>query len=295
MTIGMVCTGVRAEEKLLAEAFSARDVVLHVIDDRQVHGSLTAWPRGFPRVDAVLLRSKSHWRNVVMARWLECHGVEPVNGSRVLETCGDKIATTLALVAAEVPHVEAAVAFEPEAGLAAAEELGFPVVVKPVIGSWGRLIGKVNDDDALELALEHKQALGGAAHAVTYMQPFVKTGGRDIRSFVVGGECIAAITRTSDVWRTNTALGARADGLDVLPELARVSQEASAAVGGGVVAVDLFEDDTGYRVNEVNGTMEFRNSVDTTGVDIPGAIAEFVIERARSSASQGQAHGEFSR
>jgi [lysine-biosynthesis-protein LysW]--L-2-aminoadipate ligase len=97
----------------------------------------------------------------------------------------------------------------------------------------------------------------------------------------VDGVCIAAITRTSDVWRTNTALGARADGLEVGAELARVSQAAAAAVGGGIVAVDLFEDDGGFRVNEVNGTMEFRNSVDSTGVDIPGAIADFMVGRAR--------------
>jgi [lysine-biosynthesis-protein LysW]--L-2-aminoadipate ligase len=127
------------------------------------------------------------------------------------------------------------------------------------------------------------------------MQPFVSTGGRDIRSFVVGGECIAAITRTSEVWRTNTALGARADGLEVGQELARVSEAAAAAVGGGIVAVDLFEDGDGYRVNEVNGTMEFRNSVGTTGVDIPGAVADFVIDRARSTAPEEQSEAERGR
>jgi [lysine-biosynthesis-protein LysW]--L-2-aminoadipate ligase len=282
MLVGMVCSGVRAEEKMLSAAFEARGVALEVIDDRQVHGSLAEWPRCVPRADAVLLRSKSHWRNLVMARWLERHGLEPVNPSRVLETCGDKVSTSLALSAAGVPVVDASVSFHIGAGREAAEAIGFPLVLKPVIGSWGRLISKVNDHDALELALEHKEAIGGASHVVTYMQPFVRTGGRDIRSFVVDGRCIAAISRTSDGWRTNTALGARATGLKVTEELARVSQSAAEAVGGGVVAVDLFEDDTGFRVNEVNGTMEFRNSVGTTGVDIPGAIADFVIERARS-------------
>lgn len=279
-SVAMVCTGVRPEEKMLVAAFAARGMELHVVDDRLIHGDLGAWPESLPRVDAVLLRSKSHWRNVVLARWLESLGAHPVNGSHVLETCGDKIATTLALNAANVPSVSASVAFTPEGGELAAEGIGYPVVVKPVIGSWGRLVGKVNDRDALELALEHKEALGGAPHAVTYLQPFVRTGGRDVRSFVVGGRCIAAITRTSAAWRTNTALGATAAGLEVDDELARVSAAAADAVGGGVVAVDLFQIDGGYRVNEVNGTMEFRNSVTTTGVDIPGAIADYVVGRA---------------
>jgi [lysine-biosynthesis-protein LysW]--L-2-aminoadipate ligase len=275
----MVCTGVRAEEKMLAGAFAARGVELHVVDDRTVQGDLGSWPEGLPPVDGVLLRSKSHWRNVVLARWLESLGARPVNQSPVIETCGDKVRTTLALLEAGVPTLSASVAFDTPGGEMAAEAIGYPLVVKPVIGSWGRLVGKVNDADALDLALDHKTALGGAPHTVTYLQRFVETGGRDVRSFVVGGRCIAAIARTSTGWKTNTALGAQACGLELHPELVRVSQAAATAVGGGVVAVDLFETDRGYLVNEVNGTMEFRNSVDTTGVDIPALVVDYVLGR----------------
>ena len=172
-----------------------------------------------------------------------------------------------------------------EGGRLLGEEMGFPLVVKPVIGSWGRLIGKVNDADALETVLDHKEALGGAPHAVAYVQPFVEKTGRDIRSFVVGGRCIAAIHRTSEHWKTNTALGAKATACPLSDTLSRVSVAAADAVGGGVVAVDVFETDSGYVVNEVNGTMEFRNSVDTTGVDIPGHVADYVLARARSGGS----------
>ena len=275
--LGMVCTGVRAEEKMLAAAFSARGVELRVVDDRTIHGDLGAWPEALPRVDAVLLRSKSHWRNLVLARWLESLGASAINSSRVIETCGDKVLTTLALLKEAVPTLSASIAFASTGGEMAAAAIGYPLVVKPVIGSWGRLVGKVNDSDALDLALDHKAALGGAPHAVTYLQRFVETGGRDVRSFVVGGRCIAAIARTSEGWKTNTALGAEATGLFLDSELMRVSEAAARAVGGGIVAVDLFESDDGYLVNEVNATMEFRNSVDTTGVDIPGFVADYVV------------------
>lgn len=280
--MGLVCTGIRPEEKMLVEAFQARGVTLEVVDDRLIRGDLGAWPEGLPAVDVVLLRSKSHWRNLTLARWLEARGACVVNASRVIDTCGDKIATTLALLGAEVPTLSASVAFTPEGGQLAGEAVGFPLVVKPVIGSWGRLIGRVNDADALEMVLDHKETMGGAPHAVSYLQGFVdKAAGRDIRSFVVGGRCIAAIHRTSKHWKTNTALGAVASRCDVDDDLARISVAAALAVGGGVVAVDLFETDAGYVVNEVNGTMEFRNSVHTTGVDIPGQVADYALARAR--------------
>lgn len=276
-SVALVCTGVRPEEKMLLEAFTARGAQVVVADDRLIRGDLAAWPEGLPRVDVVLLRSKSHWRNVVLARWVESLGALALNRAEVIETCGDKVSTTLALVRAGVPTLTASVAFTPEGGRLAGASVGFPLVVKPVIGSWGRLIGKVNDADALETVLDHKEAVGGAPHAVTYLQAFLDKKGRDVRSFVVDGRCIAAIERASEHWKTNTALGAVATGRAVDDDLAAVSEAAAAAVGGGVVAVDVFETDAGYLVNEVNGTMEFRNSVHTTGVDIPGLVAEHVL------------------
>jgi len=273
---------------MLAVAFSTRGVELHIVDDRTIHGDLGSWPEQLPRVEAVLLRSKSHWRNVAMAHWLESLGGRTINESGVIETCGDKVLTTLALLKQGVPTLSASLAFAPVGGEMAAEAIGYPLVVKPVIGSWGRLIGKVNDRDALDLALDHKAALGGAPHAVTYLQRFVETGGRDVRSFVVGGRCIAAIARTSEGWKTNTALGAEATGLELDSELRDVSETAAQAVGGGMVAVDLFETDDGYLVNEVNATMEFRNSVDTTGVDIPGFVADYVLGEAEAALDQAE-------
>jgi [lysine-biosynthesis-protein LysW]--L-2-aminoadipate ligase len=279
----MVCTGVRPEEKLLVNAFQARGVALDVVDDRSIYGDLGAWPQGMPEVDLALLRSKSHWRNLTLARWLEACGALTVNPAATIDVCGDKMATTLALLASKVPTLRASVAFTAEGGEQAGQDLGFPLVVKPVIGSWGRLVGKVNDADALETVLEHKEAVGGAPHAVTYMQPFIQTGGRDIRSFVIGGNCVAAINRVSAKWRTNTALGAVASACIVDAELRKVSEAAARAVGGDAVAVDLFETDEGYLVNEVNGTMEFRNSVDTTGVDIPGLVADHAIQTIKQN------------
>jgi [lysine-biosynthesis-protein LysW]--L-2-aminoadipate ligase len=155
--------------------------------------------------------------------------------------------------------------------------MGYPVVLKPAIGSWGRLLSKVNDRDAAESILEHKTILGSYHHSIFYIQKYMPKKGRDIRSFVVGDECIAAIYRTSDHWITNTARGGVTSKCEVTNELAELSLNAARAVGGGVVALDVFETGEGLKANEVNYTMEFKNSIDVTGVDIPGKIADYVV------------------
>ena len=123
--------------------------------------------------------------------------------------------------------------------------------------------------------------LGSYHHSIFYIQQYVDKPGRDIRSFVIGDQTIAAIYRRSDHWITNTARGGKTSNCPVTPEIHELSIAAAKAVGGGVVAVDLLETRAGeLLVNEVNYTMEFRNSIDVTGVDIPGAIADYVLQVA---------------
>jgi [lysine-biosynthesis-protein LysW]--L-2-aminoadipate ligase len=195
----------------------------------------------------------------------------------VANICGDKLLTSTELERVGIPTPRTLIAFTPESALAACEEIGYPVVMKPAVGSWGRLLARVNDRDAAEALLEHKVTLGSFHHGAFYIQEFVRKPGRDIRTFIVGDETICAIYRDSPHWITNTARGASASNCPVSDELHLLSQAAAKAVGGGVVAIDLFESDRGLLVNEVNYTMEFRNSIDTTGVDIPARIVDFVM------------------
>ena len=172
------------------------------------------------------------------------------------------------------------VAFTEESAIEAIEEMGYPVVLKPAVGSWGRLISKINDRDAAESILEHKTVLGSYHHSIFYIQKYVEKSGRDIRSFVVGDKCIAAIYRTSPHWITNTARGGVATNCVVTDEIADLSVRAAKAVGGGIVAIDIFETPEGLQVNEVNYTMEFKNSITTTGVNIPKHVVDYVLQIA---------------
>ena len=278
MKIGILCSLIRKEEKLLFNEFRARGLAFDRIDDRTLILDLHQRRWDF---DVILERSINHSRALHTLKYLNDCGVKTVNSYEVASTCGDKLLTTMALIKHGVPTPRVYIAYTPEAALQAIEGLGYPVVLKPAVGSWGRLLSKVNDRDAAEAILEHKETLGSYHHSTYYIQEYIEKSGRDIRSFVVGDETICAIYRTSPHWITNTARGGVATNCPVTPELNDVSVRAAKAVGGGVVAIDVFETKDGLTVNEVNYTMEFRNSIDTTGVNIPAKVVEYVVEVAR--------------
>jgi [lysine-biosynthesis-protein LysW]--L-2-aminoadipate ligase len=175
-------------------------------------------------------------------------------------------------------------AFTAEAALELMDQIGYPLVLKPVVGSWGRLLSKVNDREAAESILEHKEIMGGVQHSVYYIQEYIQKPGRDIRSFVIGDRTVCAIYRSSGHWITNTARGGQAEVCPVTPELDRLSVATATAVGGGVIAVDILEDpERGYLVNEANHTMEFHSTVPLTGVDIPGMLVDYTLSAARET------------
>jgi [lysine-biosynthesis-protein LysW]--L-2-aminoadipate ligase len=277
LTVGVLLSRVRVEEKLLLAELERRGVEIARFDDREFWLDLGAPNSSMLRCDVVLERCINHLRALYTLRVLNDWGVPTVNSYEVANICGDKLLTSTELERAGIPTPRTLIAFTPESALEACEEIGYPVVMKPAVGSWGRLLARVNDRDAAEALLEHKVTLGSFHHGAFYIQEFVRKPGRDIRTFVVGDETICAIYRDSPHWITNTARGASASNCPVSNELHVLSQAAAKAVGGGVVAIDLFESDRGLLVNEVNYTMEFRNSIDTTGVDIPSRIVDYVM------------------
>jgi [lysine-biosynthesis-protein LysW]--L-2-aminoadipate ligase len=174
------------------------------------------------------------------------------------------------------------VAFTPEAALEAIEEMRYPVVLKPMHGSWGRLLARVNDRDAAEAILEHKTTLGGYAHSVFYIQEHVDKPGRDIRTMVTGDEVIYAVYRKSAHWITNTARGGEPLPCPLTHEIADLSIKAAQAVGGGIVSVDLLETAGGQLlVNEVNHTPEFHGAMQATDADITRKMVDYVLKIAK--------------
>ncbi|GAC1470122.1 MAG: lysine biosynthesis protein LysX [Chloroflexota bacterium] len=280
MNVGVLVSRVRVEEKLLFDELERRRIPVTRIDDRETIFELGGLPRLVTDCDVVLERCINHSRAMYGLKLLNDAGIATVNTYRVADTCGNKILTSSALVQHGVASPRTLIAFTPESALAAIEEVGYPAVLKPAVGSWGRLLSLVSDRYAAEAILEHKEVLGSYHHSIFYVQEYVPKPDRDIRSFVVGDQCICAIYRYSGHWITNTARGGRAENCPVTEDIASISTAAARAVGGGVLAVDLLESERGLLVNEVNYTMEFRNSIETTGVNIPARIVDYVLARA---------------
>jgi [lysine-biosynthesis-protein LysW]--L-2-aminoadipate ligase len=288
-TVGLLLSRPRVEEKRLMAALEARGVCYERVDDGAAVFD-PARPEAWRRFDVVLVRSLSAARGLYAARLLNALGVPTVNTAAVAATCADKLLTSAALAAAGVAQPALRVAFSGEAALAAIEELGYPVVLKPLVGSWGRLLARINDRDAAEALVEHKETLGSYQHGIFYVQEYVPKPGRDIRAIVIAGRTVAAIYRRAGHWITNTARGGEAAPCPVTPELDALCQAAARAVGGGALAVDVLEHpERGLLVAEVNHTMEFHGLMAATGVDVAGLLVDYVLAVAGASAGVASA------
>jgi [lysine-biosynthesis-protein LysW]--L-2-aminoadipate ligase len=281
LRLGVLFSRVRVEEKWIFAALEQRGVDYERLDDRKVFFDLEN-PGEWQQFDAILERSIRYSSGLNILRILNAWGIPTINSAKVAEICGDKLATSAALKQAGLPQPRTFLAFAPEAALEAIETLGYPVVLKPVVGSWGRLLAKVNDRDAAEAILEHKSILGSVQHSVFYIQEYIKKPGRDIRIFVVGDQAVTAIYRKSPHWITNTARGGEGEVCQITPELEEISVRAAQAVGGGVLAIDILEHpDHGYLINEINHTMEFHTLAPITGVDVAGIMVDYLIKVAK--------------
>ena len=273
MRIGITYSILREEERLLKRAAEDFGEV------RMLHESELSFPARID-VDVAIIRNVSHFKALYTSKLLEEGGIKTVNPSWLIGDAGDKAMGT-AKLSKKVPVPKWGVAVDEKQALRLAERIGYPLVVKPVFGSWGRLISKVNDRDALEALLEHRKYMGNPLYRIYYLQEFVEKPGRDIRAVVIGGEFVTAMYRYSDHWITNAARGGK--GVKCENEAVKeLSVKAWEAFGEGALAIDIFESERGLLVNEVNPTMEFKAAFRSTGVDVARKLVEYAVEVARN-------------
>jgi [lysine-biosynthesis-protein LysW]--L-2-aminoadipate ligase len=278
----MVYDLVRVEEKAIIEAARKRgshEIEFKAFDSKDLRFDLLKGQdlakEKFGSV--VLQRCAAYFRNLHLTGVLEGYGLKVVNPLSAALITGNKALTTIELVKANVPTPRTMLAFTEEEALGALQELGYPAIIKPTIGSWGRLVACVKS------VIEDREEMHAMYH-VYYLQEKVRRPPRDIRAVVVGERTVAAIYRisTTDDWRTNTARGGKAENLPVSNELDDLCQRATKPFGSGIYGVDLMESEKeGLLVHEVNNTTEFKNVMAQSGVDIPGAIIDYLIEQSR--------------
>lgn len=280
-TLAVLASRTRLEEKLLLAELRRRDIDFEHVDPRRLAVRLNTSERLSLPYGGALSREISHTRNLYASRLLEHAGVPVVNSSEVISLCGDKLLTTLALRDGGLPTIRALVTLTPEAVLDELDDFGYPAVVKPLTGSWGRLAARMHDHEQAEALLEHRAALSGPQHQISFVQEYVDKPDRDIKAYVFGGEVIGAIYKVrEDHWRTNTARGGRAEKCPLTDELVKLLQATSDAIGPGVLGIDVIEHRDGRMfVNEVNHTPEFHGAVEVLGTDLVGAYVDYVLGR----------------
>ncbi|MGM0398511.1 MAG: lysine biosynthesis protein LysX [Halobacteriota archaeon] len=280
MDVGLLYSRIRQDEKLLLNELRERGHEVHKVDVRKEQFGLQDASVDFDAMDVVLDRTLATSRSLYTTSFLDAYDVPVVNDAETARVCADKVQTTLALANADVPTPETKVAYTVDSAMEAIESFGYPVVLKPVVGSWGRLMARIEDEHAAEAILEHKATLGHYEHKVFYVQEFVDKPGRDFRVLALDGQPIAGMVRSSDHWLTNAAKGAETAELEITPEIADLVKAASAAVGGGMLGVDIMETDDGYTVHEVNHTVEFKALTDAVSVDVPAAVVDWLEGKA---------------
>ncbi|MDR9445155.1 MAG: lysine biosynthesis protein LysX [Haloquadratum sp.] len=285
MDVGLLYSRIRRDEKLLLGELRDRGHTVQKVDVRRQQFDIHTPPAALADVDVVLDRCLATSRSVYLSRLCEAYGLPVINSGATAMVCADKLRTSVALAEAGVPTPRTSVAFSVDSALETIEAFGYPCVLKPVMGSWGRLMAKIDSRDAAEAILEHKAVLGHYEHKVFYLQEYVDKPDRDLRVVVTDGEPIAAMARSGDHWITNAAVGAETTPYVVSPAVAELAAAASDAVGGGLLGVDLMETDAGPLVHEVNHTVEFKALDDTVEVDVPAAVVDWIETRVVEAAA----------
>ncbi|MGI0078502.1 MAG: lysine biosynthesis protein LysX [Nitrososphaerales archaeon] len=289
--IGILYDRIRWEEKELSLRLENRGAGVQMIDGKlQVlpldSSSFTSVP------ELVLERCVSFYRGLNIASTFEAHGIRVVNPSSVLGLCGNKLLTSQILSRYGIPTPRTVVAFSSESAMQAIEAVGFPCVMKPIVGSWGRHVVPIRDRETAEAMIEMREQQGDSMQTIYYIQEMIKRPPRDIRCIVVGDDVVTSVYRysASDSWKTNVALGGRTEPCKLTSELEDIVLKASQAVGKGILGVDVMEREGGeYVVHEVNGTVEFKGAQTATTFSIADRMADYALSLSRTQAERTEA------
>jgi [lysine-biosynthesis-protein LysW]--L-2-aminoadipate ligase len=282
--VSVIYDKVRFEEKALYEKAKKKGINAQIIDGKTITINTQSKKTSLKLGDVVIQRSISHFRGLYLTSCLEFLGFLVINKFKVGQTCGNKLITSLALAKYKVPTPKTHFAFSAESAIELMYKTGFPLVLKPVIGSWGRGVFPIRDEEMANMIVEMREESDSPLARIFYIQEMVRRPPRDLRCIVIGDKVIAAIYRYSaqNEWRTNVARGGKAEAAPITKELEEIALSAAKAVGGGILGIDLMEDEKrGLLVHEVNNTVEFRGASNVCEADIAGAIIDYAISIAK--------------
>ena len=284
MQLCIIYDKVRFEEKALYEKAQQKGVKAQIVDGKTITITTESKKKDFALGDVIMQRSVSHYRGLYLTACLEFLGLNVINKFKVGETCGNKLITSLVLAKHKVPTPKTHFSFSAENALETIKKIGFPIVLKPIVGSWGRGVFPLRNSEVASMIVEMREEDDSPLSRIYYVQEMIDRPPRDLRCIVVGDQIVTAIYRYShqDEWRTNVARGGKAELAPITSELEDLAIKAARAVGGGILGVDMMEDkERGLIVHEVNNTVEFHGAASVSRNDIPGAMIDYALMVAK--------------
>ncbi len=282
--VSIICDKVRFEEKMLYEKAQSKGIKSKIVDAKTLTVGTDSKPKDFLLGDIILQRSVSYYRGLYLTACLEFLGFKVINRFEVGQTCGNKLITSIKLAENKIPSPKTQFAFSAESGLENIKKTGFPVVLKPIVGSWGRGIYPLRNLETASMIVEMREEDNSPLSRIYYIQEMVDRPPRDIRCIVIDDQAVTAIYRYSSQseWRTNVARGGNVELAPITKEIEDLAVRAAKAVGGGILGVDMMEDkNRGLVVHEVNNTVEFRGAASVSKADIPNAMIDYAVRLAR--------------
>jgi [lysine-biosynthesis-protein LysW]--L-2-aminoadipate ligase len=282
--VSIICDKVRFEEKTLYEKTQSKGIKSKIVDAKTLTIGTYSKTKDFLLGDIILQRSVSYYRGLYLTACLEFLGFKVINGFEVGQTCGNKLITSIKLAENKIPSPKTQFAFSAEAGLESIKKTSFPLVLKPIVGSWGRGIYPLRDLETASMIIEMREEDDSPLSRIYYIQEMVDRPPRDIRCIVIGDQAVTAIYRYSSQseWRTNVARGGRVELASITKEMEDLALRAAKAVGGGILGVDMMEDkNRGLVVHEVNNTVEFRGAASVSKADIPNEMIDYAVKLVR--------------
>ena len=281
--ICIVFDRLRTEEKLLQKKAEELGYETSMIDAKITSFDTDSKPENFDFGDVVLERCVSYYRGLHFTDCLEFLDIPVINKFDVANTCGNKMITSMLLKKNNIPTPKTYFSFSAETALENFENIGYPLVIKPIIGSWGRSVMPIKDKDTAEAVIENRQVTDGPQDRIYYLQEMIDRPPRDIRVITVGDQAVSAMYRkSSGGFKTNIALGADPELCQITKEMEDLCEKTSKAVGGGILGIDLMEDkERGLVVHEVNNTVEFKGLVKVSEKNIPKEMIDYAVRNIK--------------
>lgn len=286
LLVGILINRITWEVKQLIAEFEKNQIKYELLNNQKVYYKLSKEKDLKSNFDLILERSLSYLRGLYSCAILETKGYKVINNFECLTTSGNKLLTTLKLIEKKIPTPETCIAFKDQSAINAIEgKIGYPAIIKPIIGSWGRLIAKLEDYNSATANLECREIMGNIYQKIYYLQEYVPNPNSknptDIRVFVIGDKCVAAMGRFSPEtdFRSNIAVGGTAEPIELSPELEKLSIQSSKAINGEIVGIDLMIKNGNLNVIEINGTPQFKGIASATKINIASEIIEYIVNK----------------